>query len=151
MAFGRFSEEEWGLVRNAVNDLARFRQRADRVIEGVRQVFDAPYPKENWGVLFVPSSEGMVSIDTPYGLGRGRLQLMPSARGGEGSLIIEKQVLNDSGQPEWRIVWHLRMSANGVFAGDDEGEPFQLHGFRQEDAYAEIALSILYAIASGVK
>lgn len=149
MAHGRFNDGELGQVRNAVNDLARFRQRADRVIEGIRRIFEAPYPKENWGVLFEPRPEGEASIETPYGLGRGRLELIPSAIGWGGKLIIEKLVLNSLDQPEWKVVWYLRIDANGVFAGDDVSEAFPLHGFREEDVFAEIALSILYAIARG--
>ncbi len=149
MEFGRFSEEQINKVRYAVDDAAKLKRRAEGVIQGIKKVFDDPFPKESWGVSFEPSPQGWIAIDTPYGAGRGRLELSVGPKGSVGKFIIEKQMRNPFDQAEWVKVWHFRMDENGTFGGDETSNPYLVSGFNTDNGYAMLALSILYAIARG--
>lgn len=148
MAHGRFSNQQYDTVRSAARDAARIRERADKLARGIKEVFDGDYPKEEWGVTFEPSPEGLISIDTPYGKGRCQLMISVATEASVGRYIVEKQVRSPLDQIMWVPVWSFRIDSNGVFPGEDTTQPFPLMGLHAQ-GYAEIALSILYAIARG--
>ncbi|WP_330113926.1 hypothetical protein SA496_14225 [Pseudomonas sp. JS3066] len=149
MAFKVFGDQEFDKVRHAVAESQRIKQRAKTLMENIRAVCESEYPKESWGIELQIGEDGNVGIQTPYGRGRARLVMSLGENGTQGIYRIEREALNCLDQSEWRHVWSIRLDGKGLYPANDPNTRMQFGGFRDDDNYAELALSILYAIACG--
>ncbi|SDF22810.1 hypothetical protein [Phytopseudomonas seleniipraecipitans] len=151
MSYSAFTDAEMNLCRNAVESAEYVRVAARSVVKVLQDTFAKPHPTRHWGVKLDISDNDVFLLETPFGKGKGRLDLHIDATGTVGRYVILKELTDSKDETSMREVWAFKVSRDGVISHGDNGEhSFDLHGFDEEDWKGRLAQSIFYAIARSV-
>lgn len=144
------TKQQFDLVRSAVADAARIKDHVRNLAEQLRQVFSKDYPIANWGVRYeLDGDQISAALETPFGIARARLVLGVDERGPMGRYLFERRNLAHDDSFVWGHAWSIRIGQYGEISLEgQEGSSVDLdHPYNGENLIAEIALSLLYAIA----
>lgn len=147
------TKQQYDHVRNAVADAARIQDHARVLAEQLRQVLSKDFPRSNWGVHYELGADQIsATIETPFGTARARLVLGVDERGPMGLYLIERRNLAPDDSFIWAHAWSIRIGKHGEISLEGQGASNVDidHPYQGENQIAEIALSLLYAIARTV-
>jgi hypothetical protein len=153
MSFAKILDSEFDQIRYARSQAEGVTKNAARLSVILGEQLAESYPKNTWGVSFIPSEDGLsASIDTPFGKARAVVSVGLNKGEVKARYIFEKLVTNDAGAQVYRPVWAVRISQEG-FVFDDDGDLRilslqELSPLKLSNGVTTIALSFLYAIAA---
>lgn len=147
MELGRITAKQHDLVRDAVSDTEKMRNRAERFLSALSEVAAEPCPRAEWGVVFEVGEDGIIDIKTPYGDARAWIEMSVGDHGTQATINFEKAGRNELDLRVWRLAWQIQVAPNGYYAGNDYSAKINTDPFNNRNLYVEAILSMLYAIA----
>lgn len=143
MNYGQFTEEQLAEASDGVAATQRMRARAIKFMKRVSDDVADPFCQPQSGAIFSFEPEGFSLIETPYGIGRGWIDVSIGELGTQAVFHVQKKVCEGPEFLEWRTVLKVRFTKNGVFYGDHP-EPLDQGNY---DPSSVVASAILYSVA----
>lgn len=152
MAYGKISDKEFDVIRDASGHSNTVVRYASKLTGWLSSLLNGDYPAEAWGTAFVPQDDGLqAQLTSPFGEARVIVVLGLGSDGVQARYIFEKKCRSETGDPVYLRVWAVRITTSGIVKTDDEKNVIvDMNAFsrsERDNGAVAIALSALYAIA----